>query len=76
MVISPLVMRRFACAFIALVMLSAVLLAWNTLSHQDATLAIRPVNQGAVCLTVFLSGIIWMQTASALKASPRRTMFY
>ena len=35
-----------------------------------------PGKPGAVCLTVFLSGIIWMQTASALKASPRRTMFY
>lgn len=45
--ISPLALRRFACAVIALVILSAVLLAWSALSHPESTLAIRPVNQGA-----------------------------
>jgi hypothetical protein len=46
MVISPLALRRFACA-VTLVVLSAMLLAWSALSHQESTLAIRPVNQGA-----------------------------
>lgn len=47
MAISPLALRRFACAVITLVVLSAMLLAWSALSHQESTLAIRPVNQGA-----------------------------
>lgn len=76
MVISPLALRRFAVAVITLIVLSAMLLAWSALSHQESTLAIRPVNQAPACLTVFLSGIIWMRTGSALRALPRRTMFY
>ena len=47
MVISPLALRRSACAFIVLMFLCALLLAWSALSHQESTLAIRPVNQGA-----------------------------
>ncbi len=47
MAISPLALRRFACAVMTLVVLSAMLLAWSALSHQESTLAIRPVNQGA-----------------------------
>lgn len=40
-------LRRCAYALIALVLVSAMLLAWSALSHQESTLAIRPVNQGA-----------------------------
>ena len=47
MVISPLALRRSACAFIVLMFLCALLLAWSALSHEESTLAIRPVNQGA-----------------------------
>ena len=47
MAISPLALRRFAYAVMTLVVLSAMLLAWSALSHQESTLAIRPVNQGA-----------------------------
>lgn len=46
MVISPLAVRRFAVAMIALGLLSLMFLAWTTLSHQESTLAIRPVSQG------------------------------
>ena len=46
-VISPLALRRSACAFIVLMFICALLLAWSALSHQESTLAIRPVNQGA-----------------------------
>lgn len=45
MAISPLALRRFAVAVITLIVLSAMLLAWSALSHQESTLAIRPVNQ-------------------------------
>lgn len=44
MAISPLALRRFAVAVITLIVLSAMLLAWSALSHQESTLAIRPVN--------------------------------
>ena len=46
MVISALSLRRCAYALIALVLISAMLLVWSSLSHQESTLAIRPVNQG------------------------------
>ena len=46
MVISALSLRRCAYALIALVLISAMLLVWSALSHQESTLAIRPVNQG------------------------------
>ncbi|HDR2890238.1 TPA: EnvZ/OmpR regulon moderator MzrA [Enterobacter asburiae] len=47
MVISPLSLRRLSYALIVLVIISAFLLAWTALQHQESTLAIRPVNQGA-----------------------------
>ena len=39
-------LRRCAYALIALVLVSAMLLVWSALSHQESTLAIRSVNQG------------------------------
>ncbi|AEN66486.1 hypothetical protein Entas_3776 [Enterobacter soli] len=47
MVISPLSLRRLSYALIVLVFFSAMLLIWTALQHQESTLAIRPVNQGA-----------------------------
>ena len=47
MVISPLALRRVSYAMIALMMFSVLILAWAALQHQESTLAIRPVNQGA-----------------------------
>ena len=47
MVISALSLRRCAYALIVLVLISAMLLVWSALSHQESTLAIRPVNQVA-----------------------------
>jgi hypothetical protein len=47
MVISPLSLRRLSYALIVLVFISAMLLVWTALQHQESTLAIRPVNQGA-----------------------------
>lgn len=47
MVISPLSLRRLSYALIVLVFISAMLLIWTALQHQESTLAIRPVNQGA-----------------------------
>lgn len=47
MVISPLSLRRLSYALIVLVFISAMLLLWTALQHQESTLAIRPVNQGA-----------------------------
>ena len=46
-VISPLALRRVSYAMIALMMFSILILAWAALQHQESTLAIRPVNQGA-----------------------------
>ncbi|MDU4269029.1 MAG: EnvZ/OmpR regulon moderator MzrA [Enterobacter hormaechei] len=46
MVISPLAMRRFSYAIVALMMFSALILLWSALQHQESTLAIRPVSQG------------------------------
>ncbi|URN98745.1 EnvZ/OmpR regulon moderator MzrA [Leclercia adecarboxylata] len=39
-------LRRLSYAMIALVMFSALLLAWSALQKQESTLAIRAVNQG------------------------------
>ncbi|CAM8678052.1 EnvZ/OmpR regulon moderator MzrA [Leclercia sp. M-A074-M] len=39
-------MRRLSYAMVALVMFSALLLAWAALQKQESTLAIRAVNQG------------------------------
>lgn len=47
MVISPLALRRLSWAMIALLMFSALFLAWTAVQNQESTLAIRPVNQGA-----------------------------
>ncbi|WP_368540772.1 EnvZ/OmpR regulon moderator MzrA [Enterobacter soli] len=47
MEISPSSLRRFSYALVVLVMFSAMLLVWNALQHQESTLAIRSVNQGA-----------------------------
>ena len=46
MVISPLALRRFSYAIVALMMFSALILLWSALQHQESTLAIRPVSQG------------------------------
>jgi hypothetical protein len=76
MAISPLALRRFAVAVITLIVLSAMLLAWSALSHQESTLAIRPVNQGASVPDGFS---VWHHLDAngiRFKASPRRTMFY
>ena len=43
---STLSLRRLSYAMVALVMFSALLLAWTTLQKQESTLAIRSVNQG------------------------------
>ena len=47
MVISPLSLRRMSYGLIALVFLSAMILVWTAVQHQESTLAIRPVSQGA-----------------------------
>lgn len=39
-------LRRLSYALVALMMFSALLLAWAALQKQDSTLAIRSVNQG------------------------------
>lgn len=39
-------MRRLSYAMVAMVMFSALLLAWAALQKQESTLAIRAVNQG------------------------------
>ncbi len=46
MVISPLALRRFSYAIVALMMFSALILLWSALQHQESTLAIRPVSRG------------------------------
>lgn len=74
MVISPLALRRFSYAIVALMMFSALILLWSALQHQESTLAIRPVSQGTSVPDGFPSGIIWTQTGSALRASRRKTM--
>lgn len=43
---STLSLRRLSYAMVALVMFSALLLAWTALQTQESTLAIRSVNQG------------------------------
>jgi hypothetical protein len=47
MVISPHSLRRLSYALIALMILSAIVLIWTAVQHQESTLAIRPMNQGA-----------------------------
>jgi len=47
MVISPHSLRRLSYALIALMILSAMVLIWTAVQHQESTLAIRPMNQGA-----------------------------
>lgn len=47
MATSPFTLRRFSYALIALVIISALLLAWSALQREESTLAIRSVNQGA-----------------------------
>ncbi|WP_333853315.1 EnvZ/OmpR regulon moderator MzrA [Leclercia sp.] len=39
-------LRRLSYAMVALIMFSALLLAWTALQKQESTLAIRSVNQG------------------------------
>ncbi|WP_285129142.1 EnvZ/OmpR regulon moderator MzrA [Leclercia adecarboxylata] len=39
-------LRRLSYAMVALMMFSALLLAWTALQKQESTLAIRSVNQG------------------------------
>lgn len=59
MVISPLSLRRMSYGLIALVLLSAMILVWTAVQHQESTLAIRPVSQGASVPDGFY---IWHQT--------------
>lgn len=47
MVLSPHSLRRLSYALIALMILSAMVLIWTAVQHQESTLAIRPMNQGA-----------------------------
>lgn len=47
MVITPHSLRRLSYALIALTILSAMVLVWTAVQHQESTLAIRPMNQGA-----------------------------
>lgn len=47
MVIPPHSLRRLSYALIALMILSAMVLIWTAVQHQESTLAIRPMNQGA-----------------------------
>lgn len=47
MVITPRSLRRLSYALIALTILSAMVLVWTAVQHQESTLAIRPMNQGA-----------------------------
>lgn len=53
MVISPLALRRFSYAIVALMMFSALILLWSALQHQESTLAIRPVSGEPACRMVF-----------------------
>lgn len=46
MVITPLSVRRLSYALIALLILSATILVWTAVQHQESTLAIRPIGQG------------------------------
>lgn len=47
MEITPRSLRRLAFALIALMILSAIVLVWTAVQHQESTLSIRPVSQGA-----------------------------
>lgn len=47
MVITPHSLRRLSYALIALTILSAMVLVWTAVQHQESTLAIRPMSQGA-----------------------------
>ncbi|MBM3070058.1 EnvZ/OmpR regulon moderator MzrA [Enterobacter sp. RHBSTW-00994] len=44
---SRLSLRRLSFAMVALMILSAMVLVWTAVQHQESTLAIRSVNQGA-----------------------------
>ncbi|ASV57014.1 MULTISPECIES: EnvZ/OmpR regulon moderator MzrA [Lelliottia] len=47
MEITPRSLRRLSFALIALMILSAIVLVWTAVQHQESTLSIRPVSQGA-----------------------------
>lgn len=47
MEITPRSLRRLSFAMIALMILSAIVLVWTAVQHQESTLSIRPVSQGA-----------------------------
>lgn len=47
MEITPRSLRRLSFAMIALMFLSAIVLVWTAVQHQESTLSIRPVSQGA-----------------------------
>jgi hypothetical protein len=47
MAISPHSLRRLSFAMAALMLLSVMVLVWAAVQHQESTLAIRPMNQGA-----------------------------
>lgn len=40
-------LRRLSYAMVVLMMFSALIVVWSALQHQESTLAIRPVKQGA-----------------------------
>lgn len=44
---TPRSLRRLSFAMIALMFLSAIVLVWTAVQHQESTLSIRPVSQGA-----------------------------
>ncbi|MGU0055706.1 EnvZ/OmpR regulon moderator MzrA [Enterobacter hormaechei] len=71
MVISPLALRRFSYAIVALMMFSALILLWSALQHQESTLAIRPVSRERACRMVFPSGIISTQTDRFKSITPQ-----
>jgi hypothetical protein len=47
MEITPRSLRRLSFALIVLMILSAIVLVWTAVQHQESTLSIRPVSQGA-----------------------------
>ena len=47
MEITPRSLRRLSFAMIALMFFSAIVLVWTAVQHQESTLSIRPVSQGA-----------------------------
>lgn len=47
MTLSPVALRRTACAMVALLTLCLLIMVWQTVQQKESTLAIRSLNQGA-----------------------------